>query len=298
MKIGMTLPSMVPDHDYSRDTTVQWCKLIEQGPFESISVGERTTFHNQEITVLLSAAAALTERVKIYSTIYVVPTHATAILAKQMATLDVLSNGRLTVGLGVGGREHDFIAAEKPFKRRYSRMEEQVKELKSLWAGDIPFEGAAAVGPKPVQVGGPRLFAGVAGPKSLARAAKWADGLFTHNTVNKDYQNFGQYADNVRQLWRDAGRSEAPYITSCFWYATGKNGRAQLEEYVKSYMAVLGPQAVEYALAHQVVYDEASLIDALDTFEGQGCDELILVPSSAEVSELDRTIEALVKRGN
>ena len=125
--------------------------------------------------------------------------------------------------------------------------------------------------------------------------------IYIHNKTqitDKYFQNFGQYADNVRQLWRDAGRSEAPYITSCFWYATGKNGRAQLEEYVKSYMAVLGPQAVEYALAHQVVYDEASLIDALDTFEGQGCDELILVPSSAEVSELDRTIEALVKRGN
>lgn len=296
MKIGMTLPSMVSDQQYSRQTTLDWCRLIDDGPFESISVGERTTYHNQEITVLLSAAAALTSRVQLYSTIYVVPTHASAVLAKQMATLDVLSEGRLTVGLGVGGREHDFMAAEKPFKRRYARMEEQVLELKAFWAGEIPFEGAAAVGPTPVQKGGPRLFAGVAGPKSLARAAKWADGLFTHNTVNKNYPGFGKYADNVRSLWRDAGREQAPYITSCFWYALGPNGKKQLEDYIRSYMAILGPQAIDYALSNQVVYDEASLINALDTFEEQGCDELILVPSSAEVSELDRTIEAIAKR--
>ena len=102
MKIGMTLPSMVPDSEYSRDTTLDWCKVIDEGPFESISVGERTTYPNQEITVLLSAAAAITERVKLYSTIFILPTHATAVLAKQAATIDVLSNGRLTVGIGSG----------------------------------------------------------------------------------------------------------------------------------------------------------------------------------------------------
>ena len=142
MKIGMTLPSMVPDTEYSRDTTLDWCRLIDQGPFESISVGERTTYPNQEITVLLSAAAAITERVKLYSTIFILPTHATAVLAKQAATIDVLSNGRLTVGIGSGGREHDYIAAEKPFNNRFSRMEQQVHELKSLWAGEPPFADA------------------------------------------------------------------------------------------------------------------------------------------------------------
>ncbi len=296
MKIGMTLPSMVNDKTYSRSTTLDWCRMIDQGPFESISIGERTTYHNQEITVLLSAAAALTERVKLYSTIYVLPTHATAILAKQISTIDVLSNGRLTVGVGIGGREHDFIAAEKPFKKRYSRMEEQVLELREIWAGKPPFEGADPVGPAPIQKGGPPLFAGVAGPKALTRAAQWADGLFTHNNVDKNYGEFSKYIDNVKGLWKDAGRDKEPYITTCFWYAVGPSGKKQLEDYVRSYMTILGPEAIEYALANQVVYDEASLIDALDTFEGQGCDELILVPSSGETAELDRTIEAILKR--
>ena len=294
MKVGMTLPSMVHCSQYSRNTTLDWCRLIDQGPFESISCGERHTYHNQDITVLLSAAAALTERAKIYSTIYIAPSHPTAVLAKQMATLDVLSDGRLTVGLGVGGREHDYQAAEKPFKRRYARMEEQVVELRKLWAGERPFDGADPVGPEPVQAGGPPLFAGVAGPKSLARAAQWADGLFTHNTVNRDYEQFGDYAAQVNQLWQQAGRSK-PYITSCFWYALGPGSKSQLEDYIRSYMQVLGPQAIDYALAHQRVYDEASLHDALSAFAGQGCDEIILVPSSADLAELDRTAEALVR---
>lgn len=296
MKIGMTLPHMVPDTTYSRETTLEWCRLIEQGPFESISVGERTTYYNQEITVLLSAAAALTERVKLYSTIHILPTHATAVLAKQAATLDVLSNGRLTMGIGSGGREHDYMAAEKPFKGRFGRLEEQVLELKSLWAGEPPFEGAHPVGPKTVQPGGPRLFAGVAGPKSLARAAKWADGLFAQNVGDSNYEGFSEYIDNANKLWQEAGRDSKPYVTSCFWYALGPDSKSQLEQYAQNYLKVLGEGAADYIFSQQRVFDEASFIDALDTFEDQGCDEFILVPTSADVAELDRTMEALAKR--
>ena len=296
MKIGMTLPSMVPDTEYSRDTTLNWCRLIDQGPFESISVGERTTYPNQEITVLLSAAAAVTERVKLYSTIFILPTHATAVLAKQAATIDVLSNGRLTVGVGTGGREHDYMAAEKPFKGRFGRMEEQVHELKALWAGKRPFDGADRVGPSPVQPGGPRLFAGVGGPKSLARAAKWADGLFGQNVGDGNYANFSSYVDNAKALWQEAKREKAPYVTTSFWYALGPNAKAQLETYAKSYMDILGESAVKYILAQQSIDSEAALIEALDTFESAGCDELILVPTSADTAELERTIEALGRR--
>lgn len=296
MKIGMTLPSMVHDSEYSRDTTLDWCKVIDQGPFESISVGERTTYPNQEITVLLSAAAAITERVKLYSTIFILPTHATAVLAKQAATIDVLSNGRLTVGIGSGGREHDYIAAEKPFNNRFSRMEHQVYELKRLWAGEPPFTDADPVGPTPVQAGGPPLFAGVGGPKSLARAAQWADGLFGQNVGDGNYANFFQYVENAQQLWKEKGRKIKPYITTSFWYALGPHAKTQLENYAKSYMEILGPSAVDYILSQQSISSEAALIDALDTFEAAGCDEVILVPTSAETAELERTISALAKR--
>jgi len=161
MKIGMTLPTMV--RGYTRDTTVAWCRRIDAGPYASLSAGERITFHNQEQLVTLSAAAALTERVRVIATIVILPMHPVALVAKQAATLDVLSGGRFTLGLGVGGREHDYRAAEKTFERRLPRLDESVATMRRLWAGEVPFEGADPVGPMVVQPGGPRCGAAPSG---------------------------------------------------------------------------------------------------------------------------------------
>src|SRR5258708_39647359 len=97
----MTLPTMVAHYD--RRTAVDWCRRIDAGPFSSIAVGERVTFRNQDQMVTLSAAAALTDRVRVMATIVILPMHPVALIAKQAATLDVLSGGRLTLGVGIGG---------------------------------------------------------------------------------------------------------------------------------------------------------------------------------------------------
>src|SRR4051794_25290728 len=116
MEIGMSLPTMAERYD--RSTTLAWCRGIDAGPFSSVSCGERITYHNQEMLVTMSAAAALTERVRVFCNLVVGPLHATAVVAKQLATLDVLAGGRLTVGVGIGGREHDILAAERSPERR------------------------------------------------------------------------------------------------------------------------------------------------------------------------------------
>ena len=176
MKLGITLPAMVADGSYSRATTLDWCRQAEEAGYSSIACGERITYGNQEALVLLSAAAALTERVRVFPTVSILPMHASPWLAKQMATLDVLSGGRLTLSVGTGGREHDYRAVGAPFDRRNDRMIRQVDELRRLWAGEPPFEGADAVGPRPAQDKIP-ILAGVTGPKSVRRAADWSDGL-------------------------------------------------------------------------------------------------------------------------
>src|SRR6202035_2883075 len=124
MKIGMTLPTMV--RGYTRETTVAWCRRIEAGPYASLSAGERVTYHNQDQLVVLSAAAALTERVRVIATIVILPMHPAPVVAKQAATLDVLSGGSFTVGLGVGGRKHDYRAAGMSFARRWPTLDESV----------------------------------------------------------------------------------------------------------------------------------------------------------------------------
>src|SRR5690606_14580257 len=102
MKVGMNLPVMVPG--LTRDLVREWCRRVDAGPFSSIAAGERIAFPNPEIMVTLSAAAAWTERVDVGFHVLVPPMHEAVLLAKQVATLDVLSGGRVCLGVGVGAR--------------------------------------------------------------------------------------------------------------------------------------------------------------------------------------------------
>lgn len=145
MEIGVALPTMA--RGYNRSSTVDWCVGIDAGPFSSVSCGERITYHNAEMMVTLGAAAALTERVRVFVNLVVAPMHPPAMVAKQLATMQVLSEGRVTLGVGVGGREHDYKALGAPFDHRHARLDTAVEELAALLRGEAPFEGADPVGP-------------------------------------------------------------------------------------------------------------------------------------------------------
>src|SRR5690242_5546666 len=99
MDIAMTLPTMVA-HD--RADTLAWCRTVDEGPWSSLAIPERITYPAHNWVVEASAAAALTERVRLWTTIIVLPAHDAVDVAKQVASIDVLSDGRLTVGVGVG----------------------------------------------------------------------------------------------------------------------------------------------------------------------------------------------------
>src|SRR6188472_2646240 len=121
MRIGLSLPTMLPG--CSRETVLGWSRRIEADGYDTIGFGERVAYHNLELFSTLSAAAAVTERVRIASTIVILPMHAEAWVAKQTATLDVLSGGRVTLGVGVGGRNEDYRAMESPFVARFDRLD-------------------------------------------------------------------------------------------------------------------------------------------------------------------------------
>lgn len=292
MKIGMTLPAMV--RDYDRQATLDWCKRIDEGPFSSLAVGERITYFNQDMIVLMAAAAALTERVDIYATLFVLPLHGTGTVAKQIATMDVLSGGRLRVGVGVGGREHDFKAAEREFSGRHKRMDAQVAAMRDIWNGGPAFEGADPIGPAPIQKNGPPILAGVMGAKPLARAANWADGV-CGQAMDCNFGGTSEMVRTVQQAWNDAGRDTKPFTSTCFWYGLGPDGKQRLYDYADSYAAIFGPEIAKYMADNQTVSDEASMLDAMRKIQDGGVDELVLVPTSSDLAELDRTLEVMEK---
>ena len=225
MKVSMTLPTMV-SHD--RAQFLEWCRRVDEASWPSLAVPERITYPSHDLTVELAGAAALTERVRLVSTIVILPAHDAVAVAKQMASVDVLSGGRLTVGVGVGGREHDYQAIGAPFDRRWQRMDQQVATMRRIWAGEPPFEGADPVGPPPVQPGGPPIIAGVMGPKAIARAAHWADGVDGAWTMDGSLEHMQRSFAHIREAWRAAGRAEPPQLSSSIWYALGPGAEERL----------------------------------------------------------------------
>jgi alkanesulfonate monooxygenase SsuD/methylene tetrahydromethanopterin reductase-like flavin-dependent oxidoreductase (luciferase family) len=294
VKISMTLPTMVPGFDGR--LLRQWCARIEAGPFASIAAGERITYGNTDLFTTLAAAAACTDRVRLVATVVVLPLHSAALVAKQAATVDVLSGGRLTVGVGIGGRDEDFRAAGAPFDHRHQRMDDQVAEMRRLWMGAPAYEGASPIGPPPVQVGGPPLLAGSLGPKSIARAAQWAAGVAGFVTDPDPAAVRAGFAQ-VEQAWADAGRADTPYRTTSFWYGLGPDGEDRARDYGFRYLKIFGDDFAKAMADSMTMTSSDALRDGISGLLETGCDELFLVPTSADLSELDRTIEVLAGVG-
>jgi len=290
MRIGMTLPTMVGG--LSRDDLLGWSRRVDEGPFSTLAVGERIAFPNPELLVSLAAAAAVTERVRIAATVFVLPMHTTPWLAKQTATLDVLSGGRLVVGVGVGGREEDYRVLGAPFARRHARMDEQVAELRRLWAGEAALPGSEPVGPRPLQPGGPPLWVGAASEPALRRAARWAEGVVGFS-LGPDPAELARVFEGAEAAWAEAGRPGPPRRVTSFWYALGGDGAARLAAYAERYLRVFGA-APASALARRCrAAGAAALREALAAARDAGADEVLLVPTSADLAELERTLDAI-----
>ena len=153
----MTLPVMEPDlWVRGAETLEQWSRAIDEGPYSSLCFGERMAFDNPDTATLLGAVAAWTERVRVITTVIVPQLHEPVPLAKALATADQLCGGRLTVGLGVGGRDEDYRAASADLRTQtMAAMAERVAVMRRVWAGEKVTEATLPVGPPPVQAGGP-----------------------------------------------------------------------------------------------------------------------------------------------
>lgn len=286
----MTLPTMVP-HD--RAQTQAWCRGVDDGPWSSLAVPERITYPSHALMVDLAAAAAWTDRVRLWTTIVILPMHDPVLTAKELASVDVLSDGRLTVGVGVGGREDDYRAVGAGFERRWDRLDAAVERMRTIWRGDPPFEGADPVGPAPVQAGGPPFIAGAMGPKSVARAARWASGVDGAWTLDGDETAMRDAFTMIDAAWRDAGRAESPHRSSSIWYALGDDAETRLRAYAHRYMQIFGDDVAAWAAGAVTCFTPDALRSTVAAAASAGADELFLVPTTADPAELDRTVAAL-----
>ena len=294
MKIGLCFP--YTQEDLSREVMLEWFRRVDAGPFSTISCGERMVGSSVDMMATLAAAAAVTERVRIVPTLYVLPMHPAIKVAKHAATLDLISGGRTTITVGIGGRAHDYRCMEKEPVRGYAKMDEQVAKIRSIWAGELPFEGTEPVGPRPVQSGGPPILAGVTGPKGIARASKWADGIYSWSG-NGVAAELGRQLELVSAAWNDSGRDSEPQRVAGFWYCLAPQADERLKAYVYKYIVVMGE---EIAKAMGATVDRSSpdaVRASLDAYEELGVEECWLNSATADTAEIDGILEVIEKRG-
>jgi alkanesulfonate monooxygenase SsuD/methylene tetrahydromethanopterin reductase-like flavin-dependent oxidoreductase (luciferase family) len=294
MKIGLCFP--YAKGDITRDRALEWFRRVDEGPFSALSCGERIVGTSVDLFALTAAAAAVTNRVRIVPTLYVLPMHPAIHVAKHAATLDLLSGGRTTITVGIGGRLHDYRCMEKEPVRRYARLDEQVAEIKRIWAGDVPFEGTEPVGPLPVQPGGPPILAGVTGPKGIARAAKWADGIYSWSG-NGVADEISRQLSLVDAAWQTAGRSTPPQRIAGFWFSLVPDADAKLKQYVYDYIKVMGDDIAKWMASTVDRSSPDRVREALDAYEALGVDECWLNSATSELGEIDALLDLLSRRG-
>jgi alkanesulfonate monooxygenase SsuD/methylene tetrahydromethanopterin reductase-like flavin-dependent oxidoreductase (luciferase family) len=293
MQVGMTMPVMEPDLDAG--VLRQWAQRVDEGPFSSLCWGERIAFNNPEALTLLGALAAWTDRVPLITTVVVPQLHDPILLAKSLATGDVLSGGRLTVGIGVGGRHEDYLAVgADPSTQTMREMAKRVAIMKQVWAGEKITDSVLPVGPVPVQQGGPRLLVGTIGPKTLRHAAGWADGL-AGITLDLDVAKQDELFEVGRTAWAQAGKPP-PHLATSFWFALGdpEQARTQIHRHLRHYMNWI-PAGIVDAMAPVTGWagTEEQLAEVLRAFAAVGTTEVHLIPTSSDLDQLRRVADVV-----
>jgi len=202
MEIGLHLPHVGPLA--TREGLIAFAQAAEEHGFDSLwvsdhvviprSLGSRYPYSRdggfpvppelpfQEPIATLLFVAGVTQRAKLGTTILVIPMRNPIVTAKQLATLDVLSNGRLILGVGAGWMQEEFEMLGVPFERRGARESEYIRLYKALWTEDNPsFQGKfwqienVGFSPKPIQKPHPPIWVGGHAPAALRRAGRLGD---------------------------------------------------------------------------------------------------------------------------
>ena len=218
MKIGIGLPGNVPGT--KGDFILEWARRADDGPFSSVGTIDRLVYDNYEPLVLLAAAAGVTSRVRLMTGVLLAPLRNPGVLAKQAASLDALSGGRLTLGVGVGRRPDDYEAAPSEYQQRGRQMNRTLATMRRIWSGDVVREGIGPMGPAPVQAGGPEVLIGAGTRQAVRRVGRYADGFIAAAGNPAAVEEL--YAVAV-ESWKEQGRSGEPRLAGVASYALGPN---------------------------------------------------------------------------
>lgn len=298
-QVGLILPATAPDA--RADTALVFARRAEAAGLHSVWTIDRLVFDNVESLVTLGAVAAATQRLRLGTCVLLGTLRPPALLAKMVATLDVLSGGRVHLGLGVGSRPDDFSAAGVPFAARGARLAEAIGILRQVWRGEpLRHQGRAyqlesgPIGPRPVQPGGPPIWLGGGAEPALRRAGRLADGYIGSSSGG---------IEGVRAAWRTvqeaaraAGRDPAALTLACLVWAAVDSDPDRAHARAAAYMRHYYPPSRAQVPAASLVGSPARCLEQARAYFDAGVEVLIVGPTSADPDHLNRLLGEVLTR--
>ncbi|MFN0070117.1 MAG: LLM class flavin-dependent oxidoreductase [Chloroflexota bacterium] len=289
MHIGIALPTSTPNP--TAQPILDFARIADQGGLHSVWVIDRVMFPLVEAYTALAAVSSVTSRVKLGTSVLLGPTRDPILLAAQTASIDVMSGGRMILGLGVGSRAEDYTVTERDFHTRGRRLDSDIQTMRRIWAGDVLVEGFAAIGPRPVNGTIPLLFGG-SSDAAMARAARVGDG---HLCVPRGVEIQSQMFDKFRAAWAAAGRTEKPLLYAQGYFCVDSSverGLERLADYQEHYYG-RRPRA-SGGTAQKSEFDLVGppevIAEAMVNYAKLNVDGLVLFPATSDAGQ----VEALV----
>jgi alkanesulfonate monooxygenase SsuD/methylene tetrahydromethanopterin reductase-like flavin-dependent oxidoreductase (luciferase family) len=283
MDVGIGLPNAVPGT--TGEQLTEWAMKAESAGFSTLGTIDRIAYPNLDPLLSLTSAAAVTSRIGLTTSILIGPMRRSAgLVAKQAASLQKLSDGRLTLGIAVGGREDDYAATDAEFGSRGQEFDQMLDELNSIWEGSSEIAIGPDVSSKP-----PRLIIGGSIDKTYERAAKHGAGWIAGGGPP---EMFGEGKSKTEAAFADAGRDEKPHNMALAYFSLGDDGEKHAEEYLLDYYEFLGDMAK--MIAGSAAKDAETAAGYVKAFEEAGCDELILFPCNPDPAQVDLLAAAVL----
>jgi probable F420-dependent oxidoreductase len=288
-KIGLAWVNPAPQT--KPENVINFARKCEAMGCDSMWTIDRIAYDNLEPLTLLGAAAGATSKIRLGTSVLLGNTRHPTHLAKIVATLDFISNGRVTLGLGFGSREPDYRAVEVPYEHRGSRAVEQVQLMKRLWTeANVTHQGKffrienLTLGPRPIQQPHPPLWTGGSAEAALKRAGAWADGFISGSSAIADFQATW---DKIASYAVAAGRNPDKIERASLAFMAIDDNKAAavkvIEDYTMRYYGRLRG-AVEPV---SIVGSAAQCVEKIEYFFSKGLGTLIIGVASADPKQLD-----------
>ena len=282
MRLGIGLPTY-QGNGVSPDVVMEFARRAEARGFDAVAVHDRPNHETWEPLLTLAAVTQVTSRVRLATGAIILPTRSETFLVKQATLVDRLSDGRLDLGLAVGGRADDFEVLDRSFAGRGATFERQVARLDELWArARASVDSPARPGPAPVQRPRPRTWLGGYAPASIGRAVRYGDAyLFGASGLAA----MGARIPDIRRAAEEAGRRDfqiggLAYVVPSADPAVLTAAEAILTRYY-GHLHKPFPELVHSG-------EDADLADTIRAYRATGLDVLHLIPIGRSPDIVDR----------